>query len=121
MVAILVGLIIGGIWIAREMRKAGQEEFRGERGVWTTNDQIETKADLVRAFHAMALKPTRNTEEWWTHSKVVTELVQDAPEQTESATVLADLYEQARYLPDDHEFSESQIREARKAIRQCEQ
>lgn len=120
MIVILIGLIVGGILIAREMKKSAGGTAMSDAARHQLMGKIETKADLVRAFHAMALKPTRNTEDWWTHQKFVTELVQDSPEHRDSVSVLADLYEQARYQPDDYEFTQSQIERARQAMRQCE-
>ena len=85
-----------------------------------TAKDIQSKADVIRAFHQMALKPDRNSEEWWTHQKVVEELVEQKPDRSVQATVLSSLYEQARYLPEDMEFTPEQIRDAKLALTQCE-
>lgn len=84
------------------------------------NADIRSKADVVRAFHRMALHPARTVQEWWTHQMVTKEIAQTSPEQTYQVGVLSELYEQARYLPDDEEFTPEQIQEARQAIQRCE-
>ncbi len=81
---------------------------------------IQSKADVITAFHQMAMKPSRNTEPWWTHGKVVNDLVEQQPETTYPATVLGELYEQARYLPAESEFTPAQINEAKSALKRCE-
>ena len=80
---------------------------------------IRGKADVVRAFHEMALHPTRLAQHWWTHRMVTKQIAEQSPDTTYQAGVLAELYEQARYLPDDEEFTPEQIQEARHALNQC--
>ncbi|MEQ9408141.1 MAG: DUF4129 domain-containing protein [Fuerstiella sp.] len=82
---------------------------------------IRTKADVIRAFHQMALTPGRDTEPWWTHHQVVDDLIQRSPKTFDEARLLAQLYEQARYLPADTEFTAEQIQQARDALQWCRQ
>ncbi len=83
--------------------------------------EICNKADVVEAFHSMALKPVRKTQAWWTHQMVTQEIVEQSPEKTYQVSVLAELYECARYLPDDQDFTPEQILEARRALQLCEE
>lgn len=84
-------------------------------------DQVRTKADVVRAFHSMALKPVRKTQNWWTHQMVKQHITTQTPEKTYQVGVLTELYEHARYLPDEQDFTPEQIQEARRALQQCEE
>jgi hypothetical protein len=81
---------------------------------------IQTKEDVVNAFHKMALQPSRQTQRWWTHRKVADQIFQDRPEHIHAVEVLAELYEQARYLPAESAFSQEQIQSAQRALTQCE-
>ena len=83
-------------------------------------DEIQTREDVVNAFHKMALQPSRPAQQWWTHRKVADQLFQDRPEHVHAVEVLAELYEQARYLPAESAFSQEQIQSARRALTQCE-
>ncbi|MEO2024532.1 MAG: DUF4129 domain-containing protein, partial [Fuerstiella sp.] len=81
---------------------------------------VRTKHDVVNAFHNMALQPSRQVQRWWTHRKVADHMLQDRPEHIQAVKVLTELYEQARYLPEETEFSQEQIQSARQALKQCE-
>ena len=112
-----VGLITAVLlWRSGLLDPAGSAA-RG--GALLTARDIQSKRDIVRAFHQMALQPSRQAETWWTHQMVSDEISEQLPERTYQIRVLAELYEQARYLPDAEEFSPEQIREARTALKQC--
>jgi len=81
---------------------------------------LQSKADVVRAFHRMALQPTRATEHWWTHQMVADDIRDASPDKDEQVRILTRLYEQARYLPEDVDFTPEQIREAQSALKCCE-
>jgi hypothetical protein len=82
--------------------------------------QITTRADIVRAFHEMARKSTRSVQAWWTHRKVEIALTGIAPEKKQAVETLVETYEQARYLPQDHDLSPDQIQSARSALQQLQ-
>ena len=52
---------------------------------------------------------------------VTQEIVEQSPEKTYQVSVLAELYECARYLPDGQDFTPEQILEARRALQLCEE
>ncbi|MEO2013749.1 MAG: DUF4129 domain-containing protein [Fuerstiella sp.] len=81
---------------------------------------IRTKEDVVNAFHRMALQPSRQVQRWWTHRKAADRMFHDHPEHNQAMEVLTELYEQARYLPEETAFSQEQIQSARQALKQCE-
>lgn len=81
---------------------------------------IRSRVDVVRAFHQFALRPATLAAEWWTHRAVEQQIAQDTPALQPAIQTLTDLYEQARYLPDDADFGPDQIGTARQALEQCE-
>lgn len=78
---------------------------------------IRSREDVIRAFHQFALKPPHETQDWWTHSRVVDTVVQQYPQHSARIQILAALYEQARYFPDETEFTDAQIQQAAEAVR----
>ena len=58
--------------------------------------------------------------EWWTHRAVEQQVAQESPALQPAIQTLTDLYEQARYLPDDADFGPDQIGSARQALEECE-
>ena len=81
---------------------------------------ILSRVDVVRAFHQFALRPATMAAEWWTHRAVEQQVAQVTPALQPAIQTLTDLYEQARYLPDDADFTPDQIGTARQALEQCE-
>ena len=81
---------------------------------------IRTRGDVVRAFHQYALRPATSASTWWTHREVERQVADETPALRPTIQTLADLYEQARYLPDDADFTPDQIGTARRALEQCE-
>ncbi|MBC8113505.1 MAG: DUF4129 domain-containing protein, partial [Candidatus Saccharimonas sp.] len=81
---------------------------------------IRTRRDVVRAFHQYALRPATPAPTWWTHREVERQVAATTPALQPTIQTLADLYEQARYLPDDTNFTPDQIGSARHALEQCE-
>lgn len=119
LIALLVLLLAVAMFLWRP-------ELLGRIGKLSNRDQqsagfdVQTKGDVVRAFHRMALQPARQVQEWWTHQKATEQISEQTPETTDPVRVLAELYEQARYLPAGEEFSPEQLRKARHALSQCE-
>ena len=80
---------------------------------------IRSRSDVVRAFHQYALRPATPAATWWTHREVARQVAQATPALQPAIQTLTDLYEQARYLPDDVDFTSDQIGTARRALEQC--
>lgn len=115
-IAALVILILAG----RFFKKDGAIERAVARAHrLTAVSMIRSRADIVAAFHALALHPQRDTQEWWTHQRAAKEMSQESPNREEPAGQLAGLYEYARYLPDDAELTPEQIESAQAAALQC--
>ena len=81
---------------------------------------IRSRSDVVRAFHQYALRPATPALTWWTHREVERQVAQTTPSLKPAIQTLANLYEQARYFPDDADFTPDQIGTARRALEQCQ-
>ncbi len=80
---------------------------------------IRSREDVISAFHALALNPHKLVESWWTHRAAATQLAAESPQQGSAVQTLAEIYEQARYLPDDVELPAAKIQSARTALAEC--
>ena len=80
---------------------------------------INSRADVVRAFHEFALRSAQSVQSWWTHRTVQQAILEKAPEYRAAVETLANTYEQARYLPAEQELSPEQLESARSALQQC--
>ncbi len=83
-------------------------------------DEIRTREDVVRAFHALAKQRLRATQAWWTCGYVTNRFEQLLPQHTSQIKTLAGLYEQARYFPTEHRLTIDQIENAKHALKHCE-
>ena len=83
------------------------------------SDSIRTRQDVIRAFHRLAMKLSQSVEPWWTHRRVELSTRDDLPAVRTAMSVLADVYEEARYLPEHLELSSTQLIAMRDALRQC--
>ena len=82
-------------------------------------DEIRTRDDIVRAFHAMTKKRFQPSQTWWTNRHVAEKFEHLLPEYTTPIRTLSSIYEQARYFPLDHQLSSDQIEDAKRALKQC--
>ena len=80
--------------------------------------EIRSRADVVRAFHEFAMYSAKSVQSWWTHRAVEQSFATSTADQQRAAATLTDAYEQARYLPDDQEFSSDQLQQTRSALLQ---
>ena len=81
--------------------------------------EIRSREDVISAFHELALNPKQLVESWWTHRAAATRLAAESPQQGNAVQTLAEIYEQARYLPDDVELAADKIQSARTALAEC--
>lgn len=88
-----------------------------EAGLPPIPRHLRNRRDVVRAFHALAARFPEVLHDWWPHRKAAVALAKVNPQQKEAINTLAGLYEEARYMPDDSEFSEQQLESARGALR----
>jgi hypothetical protein len=83
-------------------------------------DEIHTRDDLVRAFHALAKQRLQSAQMWWTCGYVAERFQETLPEHSQPIRTLSGLYEQARYYPTEHKLSDDQLQIAKLALKQCE-
>ncbi len=118
---VLVG--VGGL-IAYLMRKPllklVTDATGGTKGHSTLQpNEIRSRADIIAAFHDLALSPRQAVESWWTHRAAARKLADGSPHSKHAVDTLTEIYEQARYLPDDVEFAADKIQSARAALAEC--
>ncbi len=85
-----------------------------------TPGEIKSRADIISAFHELVLNPRQLVEAWWTHRAAAQKLAADSPQQEHAVRTLAEIYEQARYLPDDVELPAESMQTARAAFLECQ-
>lgn len=82
-------------------------------------EEIRTRDDVVRAFHAIAKQRLQSAQAWWTCGVVTERFEHSLPELTGPIRTLSVLYEQARYFPVAHQLTRDQIEDAKFALKQC--
>lgn len=82
-------------------------------------NDIRSRADVIAAFHDLALSPRQAVESWWTHRAAAQKLAAESPQSKQAVNTLVEIYEQARYLPDDVELAADKIQSARTALAEC--
>jgi hypothetical protein len=58
--------------------------------------------------------------DWWTHRQVAQQVATSTPSLEPAIQQLAEIYEQARYLPEETVLTAAQIGTARRALEQCQ-
>lgn len=91
-----------------------------EAGLPQIPRHLRNRRDVVHAFHALAARFPEILHDWWPHRRAAVALARVNPGQQEAIETLAGLYEEARYLPEESEFSEQQLESARRALRRFE-
>ena len=115
---LLIAAVLVGRLFARTRVTSTTETQTSEQVLSTLLKQgIHSKKDVIQAFHQFALKPTHQAQHWWTHSRVVDNVIQQYPQHSTRIQILAALYEQARYFPDETVFTDAQIQQAADAVR----
>ena len=115
---LLIAAVLIGRLFARTRVTSTTETQTSEQVLSTLLKQgIHSKKDVIQAFHQFALKPTHQAQHWWTHSRVVDNVIQQYPQHSTRIQILAALYEQARYFPDETVFTDAQIQQAADAVR----
>ena len=121
-------LVLAGVLAALAIAFFGLRhfKFRGEdaaafqfAGPPLKPSDINSRADVVRAFHEFAMQSAQSVQSWWTHRTVEQAILEKAPENRTAVETLANTYEQARYLPVEQELSPEQLESARSALQQC--
>ncbi|MCA9084006.1 MAG: DUF4129 domain-containing protein [Planctomycetaceae bacterium] len=120
-VAVMVVIFLAGLFLAWKTGLLPSREDRARANIRAMLEEggVRSRGDVVRAFHGLALDPKCAAERWWTHRRVADRIRSSTPARSDAVATLTELYEEARYLPDDAEFTESQLQRARQALEQC--
>ena len=121
-VAIIVG-VVAVILYCRQPKEFKREVHAGAmaHGDYLKQpDLIRSKADVIRAFHQLAYRIAHPLETWSTHRTITSQVGRTTPDIRTPLNVIADVYEQARYLPNDSALSQEQLDSVRRAIQACE-
>ena len=114
----IIGVIV--FYALRSQVRTEQERNEAIKAQLATRiEEIRTREDLVRAFHVLARQRLKAAEEWWTKSYVTQQFDSTMPQHSNTMRTLSQLYDQARYYPDDHQLTQTQIDEAKLAFKQC--
>ena len=118
---VLLALLIGGgfvYWLQQRRLVAGAMQ-----GVTTARKNapatLRSRQDIVQAFHDLAAGCPTIVADWWTHDRAAHALAVSRPEVDDEVRQLAQLYEQARYLPDGLALSDEQLAAAKAAWLRC--
>ena len=110
-------LAAGGFWFLQNLRRRGDRSE--SRPIPAMPNDLHDRADVVRAFHTLAARSPAVLNDWWTHERAATALAQATPAAGLAVERLAQLYEQARYLPSEIRLTDQQLESARRAVRRC--
>lgn len=119
--AVFLILLTGGgiiLWLLQRTVDAGSMKD-GNAVHSTAPATLKNRQDIVQAFHDLAARCPISIADWWTHDRAATALAVTRPERTDDVRRLAQLYEQARYLPDESSLSEEQLAAAKAAWLRC--
>ena len=120
----LVGLVLTSfILYSRRRRvqaKAYRDPFKNQIDLLKTPSSIQTRADVILAFHQLAVRIVHPMESWWTHRNIASQVCRTIPSAQSPVNVVVDIYEQARYLPSEVRLTDNQIDEVRRALKECE-
>lgn len=80
---------------------------------------IQSREDVVKAFHALVHHTPSSIDLWWPHRKAAQYLRLSHPQLEEPLSQLAEAYEHCRYLPPDQDMPAERLQEIRAAYLQC--
>ncbi len=125
MTAVVIGLaIVLGLvfWFSRRqlVEIAAGSQRQAEWVKTVLSDGLKTRADVVRAFHLLVGRG-QGVADWWNHRVVVGYFNGRSPQYATAISELANVYEHARYYPDDAELSPEQLEQVRRIVRSLSQ
>ena len=104
----------------RVQANAYSDLFKNQIDLLKTPSSIQTRADVILAFHQLADRIVHPLESWWTHRNIASQVCRTMPSAQSPVNVVVDIYEQARYLPSEVRLTDNQIDEVRRALKECE-
>lgn len=111
LVLVLLGLTVWIVWQYRRTLAppAGRKDW--QLGPWPFDpNQIRTRGELVRAFDSLAVRLLGPAARHWNHCAVAQHLG------TPPALQLAQIYEQARYAPEEEPLTADHLQQAQQCL-----
>lgn len=119
LVAAVACTLIGLLWIFRKRIGSLLGEETANTAFEAPPAKLTTREEIVRAFHVIVSRSPGVAADWWPHSRAGQALAESSPERREAVQTLVEVYEQARYLPEDAMLSEDEYRRAKEAYERC--
>jgi hypothetical protein len=118
---LLIALILVGgfaFWLLQKKRvEAKLDGSQSTRSSAPAN--LQNRQDIVQAFHDLADRCPAVMADWWTHDRAAQALVTSRPDVDDEVRQLAQLYEQARYQPEESALTDEQLAAAKAAWLRC--
>jgi hypothetical protein len=105
-------------WMQQRRRVAGTQQSMTSRQT-AAPASMDNRQDIVQAFHELADRCPAVAADWWTHDRAAEALAIAKPSVDADVRQLAQLYEQARYLPDESSLTDEQLAAAKAAWLRC--
>jgi hypothetical protein len=118
---LLIALILVGgfaFWLLQKKRvEAKLHGLQSARSSAPVN--LQNRQDIVQAFHDLADRCPAVLADWWTHDRAAQALATSRPDVDDEVRQLAQLYEQARYQPEESALTDEQLAAAKAAWLRC--
>lgn len=118
---LLAGLfIVCGLafWLLQKKRVEAQSQVACST-LGPAPKNLKNRQDIVQAFHDLAARCPAVMADWWTHNRAAQALATSSPDVDKELRQLAQLYEQARYLPEESALTDEQLAAAKAAWLRC--
>jgi hypothetical protein len=115
---VLLILGIAGIvyWMMKRTEQSRQLATAGAAETTPMPTDVSSREDVVQAFHAITSRTPEVSSDSWTHRKAAEAMIEAKPSNEFDVETLANVYEEARYQPEDAQFTDDQITKARRAV-----
>jgi hypothetical protein len=112
-------IVVGSVFWMQQRRRAGVMLQSMTSSQTAAPASLNNRQDIVQAFHDLAARCPAVVADWWTHDRAAEALATSKPEVDAEVRQLAQLYEQARYLPDESSLTDEQLAAAKAAWLRC--
>jgi hypothetical protein len=118
---LLIALVLVGgfaFWLLQKKRGGAKlQSLHSARSSAPAN--LQNRQDIVQAFHDLADRCPAVMADWWTHDRAAQALATSRPDVDDEVRQLAQLYEQARYQPEESALTDKQLATAKAAWLRC--
>lgn len=117
---LIVLVFVGGFAFWLLQKKRGGAKLQSSRSARSsTPASLQNRQDIVQAFHDLADRCPAVMADWWTHDRAAQALATSRPDVDDEVRQLAQLYEQARYQPEESALTDEQLATAKAAWLRC--